>query len=125
MLKKFNILLFIVFALLNSPANSNAIENIVVTGNDRISSETIIMFSGAKKLNDIENDDINRILKNLYETNFFENVSVTLKNKSLLIDVVEFPIIEKVEFDGIKAKKLKNNLMIQLKLKVDHHIILF
>ena len=117
MLKKFNILLFIVFTLLNSPANSNAIENIVVNGNDRISSETIIMFSGAKNLNDIENDDINKILKNLYETNFFENVSVTLNNKTLLIDVLEFPIIEKVEFDGIKAKKIKKQLRDTIKIK--------
>ena len=117
MFKKFNILLFLIFIFLNSSANSNTIENIVVSGNDRISNETIIMFSGAKKLNEIENDDINKILKNLYETNFFENVSVTLNNKTLLIDVLEFPIIEKVEFDGIKAKKIKKQLRDTIKIK--------
>ncbi len=117
MIKKFNILLFLIFIFLNSSANSNTIENIVVSGNDRISNETIIMFSGAKKLNEIENDDINKILKNLYETNFFENVSVTLNNKTLLIDVLEFPIIEKVEFDGIKAKKIKKQLRDTIKIK--------
>jgi len=61
--------------------------------------------SGIEKIKQKENININKILKNLYETNFFENVSVSLDGKNLKIDVVEFPIIEKIEFEGVKAKK--------------------
>ena len=107
--------LLLIFSISN--ANSNILENIVVDGNDRISNETIIMFSGVKKYNDVDNVDINKVLKNLYETNFFENVSVTLNNKTLIIKVFEFPIIENVEFDGVKAKKIKKKLNDSIKIK--------
>ena len=117
MFKKINILFVLVFLFLQSQANSNTIENIIVDGNNRVSTETIVMFSGAKKNNQIENIDINRILKNLYDTNFFENVSVSLNNKTLSIKVIEFPIIENVEFDGIKAKKIKKQLNDSIKIK--------
>ena len=117
MFKKFNTLLILIFIFLNSPANSNSIENFIVDGNDRISKETIIMFSGAKKYNETETVDINKILKNLYETNFFENVSISFKNKTLFIEVVEFPIIENIEFNGVKAKKIKKQLKDSIKIK--------
>ena len=117
MLKKFNILVYLLLIFSISNANSNILENIVVDGNDRISNETIIMFSGVKKNNDVDNVDINKVLKNLYETNFFENVSVTLNNKTLIIKVFEFPIIENVEFDGVKAKKIKKKLNDSIKIK--------
>ena len=117
MLKKFNILVYLLLIFSISNANSNILENIVVDGNDRISNETIIMFSGVKKYNDVDNVDINKVLKNLYETNFFENVSVTLNNKTLIIKVFEFPIIENVEFDGVKAKKIKKKLNDSIKIK--------
>ena len=117
MLKKFNILVYLLLIFSISNANSNILENIVVDGNDRISNETIIMFSGVKKYNDVDNVDINKVLKNLYETNFFENVSVTLNNKTLIIKVFEFPIIENVEFDGLKAKKIKKKLNDSIKIK--------
>ena len=117
MLKKFNILVYFLFIFLISPANSTTLENIVVDGNDRISNETIIMFSGVNKNNDVVNIDINKILKNLYETNFFENVSVSLNNKTLVIEVTEFPIIENVKFEGVKAKKIKKKLNDAIKIK--------
>ena len=75
------------------------------------------MFSGVERIEKRENININKILKNLYETNFFENVSVFLDGKKLKIDVVEFPIIEKIEFDGVKAKKIKKQLSENIKLK--------
>ena len=75
------------------------------------------MFSGVERIEKRENININKILKNLYETNFFENVSVFLDGNKLKIDVVEFPIIEKIEFDGVKAKKIKKQLNENIKLK--------
>ena len=48
------------------------------------------------KLNDeISNKKINLILKDLYETNYFEDVKVSFKNKILTIFVKEHPIIQK------------------------------
>ena len=117
MFKKINLFVIIIFLYFGFTSNLKSFEEIIINGNDRISNQTIIMFSGLEKIEKRENININRILKNLYETNFFENVSVFLDGKKLKINVVEFPIIEKIEFDGVKAKKIKKQLNENIKLK--------
>ena len=54
---------------------------IEVLGNDRISDETIKLFISVNINDDINDDKLNKILKDLYETNFFENVSLKLDNQ--------------------------------------------
>ena len=117
MFKKINLFVIIIFLYFGFTSNLKSFEEIIINGNDRISKQTIITFSGVERIEKRENININKILKNLYETNFFENVSVFLDGKKLKIDVVEFPIIEKIEFDGIKAKKIKKQLSENIKLK--------
>ena len=117
MFKKINLFVIIIFLYFGFTSNLKSFEEIIINGNDRISKQTIIMFSGVERIEKRENININKILKNLYETNFFENVSVFLDGKKLKIDVVEFPIIEKIEFDGVKAKKIKKQLSENIKLK--------
>ncbi len=117
MLKKIILFIILNFLIFGSIANSQSLKNIVINGNERISNETIIMFSGIEKFENTKNININKILKNLYETNFFDDVSVSLNNEILKIDVVEFPIIEKIDFDGVKAKKIKKQLTDSIKLK--------
>ncbi len=111
----FYILIFIF--LFNSNSQSEIIKNIIVTGNERIQTETILMFSGVKINDDIESEKLNLILKNLYQSNFFENVNVTIDNSNLNIHVVELPIIENIFFDGVKANKIKNAITENLKIK--------
>ena len=117
MFKKINLFVIIIFLYFGFTSNLKSFEEIIINGNDRISKQTIIMFSGVERIEKREDININKILKNLYETNFFENVSVFLDGKKLKIDVVEFPIIEKIEFDGVKAKKIKKQLSKNIKLK--------
>ena len=50
------------------------------------------------------------MLKNLDNTNFFDNVSVEIRNNKLIINVVESPIIENVNYSGIKSQKIKKIL---------------
>ena len=63
------------------------VEKINVEGNQRISSDTIKMFSGVSVNDNLFEDDLNRILKKLYNTNFFDLVSVKITNKVLIISV--------------------------------------
>ena len=65
----------------------------------------------------IDQNYLNRTLKKLYETNFFENISVNLINNTLEISVVELPIIESINFKGIKSKSLKEFATKDLRLK--------
>ena len=94
-------------------SNSEIIKEIRIDGNERITDEIILMFSNIELGQDIKDSQINEIIKNLYETNFFDNVSVSLNNNKILINVDEAPLIESVTITGIKAQKnidlIKNN----------------
>ena len=93
------------------------IKNIEVEGNERISKDTIIMFSEIKIGDEINVNTTNQILNNIYKTNFFKDVKVSFKNEILTIAVEENPIIENITLNGIKAKKINKVLRQNLKLK--------
>ncbi len=118
-LNLFNCLKLILFIFLTNISLSKAddLQKIIINGNDRISDETVLIFSDAKLGEKITNNKLNLILKNLYDTNFFTNVSVNYENDILNIYVTEAPIIDKVEFSGIKAEKIKKALTDIIKLK--------
>ena len=98
-------------------ARSEIINDIEIIGNNRISNETILMFSKFSVGDNLTEESVNKILIDLYESNFFENVSVSFQNKKLIITVKENPLIQNVNFKGIKAKKTLKAIKDGLKLK--------
>ena len=117
-----NLIIFFTFIslFLNStfiPAYGEIIKKIEINGNNRISNETIMMFSRISINDDLDQKDINDLLIKLYETNFFEDISLTLDNNILTIKIKENPIIEKIIFTGIKADKIKKAISKNLLLK--------
>ena len=120
MFKKFYSFLFytlFIFLIYQNNVVAKIINKIEVKGNERISKETIIMFSNVSPNENIDSFKLNSILKNLYNSNFFENISVNLVDNILIITVKELPIIENITFEGIKAKKIKTEITKNLKLK--------
>jgi outer membrane protein insertion porin family len=115
-----SIKIFILAILLNyfplSFSNSEIINQIKIEGNKRITDEIILMFSGIDVGKDVTSSSINKVIKNLYETNFFNNVSVVLEDNLVLIIVDEAPLIDKIVFSGLKAKKIENKIRDNLKL---------
>ena len=108
-------ILFLSFFLVKITfANAEIINSISVTGNDRITDKTVIIFSNVNVGDDLTNDDLNQIIQNLYTTDFFKNVSVKLKDNILSIDVRENYLIQSIKIDGVKNKKLKQALLDQL-----------
>ena len=49
---------------------------------------------------------LNNIVKDLYETNFFKDISVKFDNQTLSINVLENPIIENIFYNGIKSDRI-------------------
>jgi len=92
------------------------VDKIIIQGNKSISIETIKVFGDIKKGNYSERD-INLLIKKLYETEFFSSVSAEIKNKSLYINVKEFPLINQIIFKGEKAEKYLEKLDEYLTLK--------
>ena len=86
------------------------INEINIEGNQRISNETIKMFAGVSIKDDLSEKNLNEILKKLYESNFFDLVSVKIINNSLIIKVKENPIIQNVNYEGIKSSELLEDL---------------
>ena len=107
----------ILFFFNNNFASAAKIKDIIILGNDRIPSETIIMFSGIKIDDEINDNKLNKILKELYDSNFFEDISVSIDKNILTIQVKELPIIDNIIIDGIKAKKIEEKIRSNLILK--------
>ena len=53
------------------------------------------MFSDINKKNFIIENDLNNILKKLYDTNFFEDVSVSFENNVLKITVKNYLLFKR------------------------------
>ena len=92
-------------------------ERIIINGNERISSETILVFSEISEDQSLNENSINNILKKLYESGYFKDVSVKIENNNLIINVLENPVIQTVYINGIKRKKTEESLYEILSLK--------
>ena len=61
-------------ALFNLKLYAEVVKKIEIQGNERISSETIILFGDISTDKDYNSSDINNLIKKLYETSFFSNL---------------------------------------------------
>tara|TARA_Y100001958_G_C21241325_1_gene569158 strand:+ start:729 stop:2975 length:2247 start_codon:yes stop_codon:yes gene_type:complete len=107
----------IIFIFCFSKTNANEVERINISGNKRISAETIQVLGNVSPNNNFSREDINSILKNLYETDFFADIKIEIKNKTLFINVIENPIIQEVQISGIKKNEFKEKLLEKISLK--------
>jgi len=103
--------ILILYFILISISYSEIIKGVKITGNERISEETIKVYGAIddRKTN-YSKQDLDKILKNIYETNFFKNVSVEIKNQFLLIDLEEYPLINQLVLLGEKASRIKEQI---------------
>jgi outer membrane protein insertion porin family len=86
------------------------LNKIIINGNDRIADETILTFLPVKVNDYIDNNKINETIKDLYNTNFFKNVSISFNNNLLKIEVIENPIIQNIIYNGIKSDDLLKDI---------------
>ena len=110
-------LLLLFFFLSVLKANSEIVKSIEIIGNERVSSETIKLFAKVNINENLDNNDLNDILKNLYDTNFFKDITIELVSNIFIIKVDENPIIENITFNGIKSDTLKQEVTKNLKLR--------
>ena len=101
---------FIILLFLSSHAFSNSLNKIEIIGNDRISDETIKLFISTDINDEINDVKLNEILKDLYDTNFFKDISLNFKDQILTIKVQENPIIENISYNGVKSEKILDTI---------------
>ena len=108
---------FVFFGLGVSNLYSEIVNKVQIEGNERVTKETIVIFGDIKIGSNYESNDINLLIKKLYETKFFSNVSVELSNNNLKIIVEENPIINAIEFKGEKSDKYKEAILELISLR--------
>ena len=86
------------------------INKITVSGNQRVSFETIKIYGNLNLNKDFSEEDLNKTLNNLYSTNFFEDIKIDFKNGILNIVVTEYPIINKLLLTGEENTKYKDQI---------------
>ena len=90
---KSTILLVIIFFTFCKVAFSEVIKNFKVNGNQRISDETIIMFSETKIAEKLDEYKLNQILKICIKL-IFDNVSIVFENNILTINVKKIQLLK-------------------------------
>ena len=111
---------FIILHLSISVLLSEEIKDIKIEGNNRISNETVKVFIDQYLNENSFNLELtNNVIKSLYETGFFKDVKVKYQENVLYISVIENPLIQILEYNGVKSKtfleKITNNLTLKPK----------
>ena len=110
-------IIFLTFVFIVNTSFAEVIKKIEIIGNERIPDATIKALSSIKINQVITENDLNNITKDLYESNFFENISLSIKKDTLIINVKENPIIGNIEIKGVKSNTIKKEIDDKLILK--------
>ena len=97
-------------------AENVKISHIVIQGNQKISSNTIVDLLDLKN-NLADSKNLNEYQKKLFQSNFFKLVEVSFNDSKIFINLKENPIIDYVFIEGIKSDKLLNDIKDLVDLK--------
>ena len=95
---------------------SGVVQRIVVQGNERIETETILAYLPIQVGDTVSAAQIDNAIKTLFRTDLFADVRVELRGGDLDVAVVENPIINQVVFEGnsnIKDDKLRDEVQVR------------
>lgn len=89
-------------ATAHAQGNGGVIEQIAVEGSARVEPETIRTYLLVREGDGFDPLRIDRSLKSLFATGLFADVSITRDRNTLVIKVVENPVINRIAFEGNK-----------------------
>ena len=92
-------------------AKAVVINNIKVNNNQRITKETILTYGNIKLNKEYNQKQLNKIIKDLYKTNFFKKISLRVDGQTLVLDIEENKIIQSVKVEGVKSNKIKTAIL--------------
>ena len=122
-MNKFYLILISIF-LVTSFSTAEIVNQIEINGNKRVSDETIKVYGDIKQVgSDFTPTDLDKILKNLYSTNFFEDVNIEINNNKLTINLNEYPLINEIVLIGEPNKKISEQIKKIISLKEKNSFI--
>ena len=99
------------------PLSAEIAKEIKISGNKRVSDETIKVYGEIEVNKNYNEVELNKILQNLNSTNFFEDIKISLENNILKIDLIEYPIISQLLVVGEPSKKFTEQIKKLMGLK--------
>lgn len=112
-----------IFIFLSSTAIAEIINDIKINGNSRVSDETIKIYGKITLNENYDQKRLNSILRNLFETKFFEDVNLKITNNTLLVNVKEYPILNQLIIIGEKNLRITRELKKNITLKEKNSFI--
>ena len=109
-INKLGLILVIYIFVFTSIIKAEIYNEIKVTGNKRLSVETVLMFSGLNTDINLNSNDLNLAIKKLYETDYFKEIEIVILKDKLEIKIIENPIIQTISINGIKNKSIIRQL---------------
>ncbi len=108
---KFIITILITLFILMTSTFAVIIKDLKIENNIRITKETIITYGNIQINKDYNQKELNNIIKDLYETNFFKNVNLKIDNQTLILKVEENKIIQSVRVEGVDSNRIKDAIL--------------
>jgi len=117
-LLKYLLSVFVCLILLLNTSFAESVKNsnIIIEGNKKISSNTIVELLNLTG-NIANSKNLNEYQKKLFQSNFFKSVDVSFNNKKIFIRVIENPIVDYIFIEGIESEQLLNKIKDTLELK--------
>jgi len=97
-------------------AEGPVIRKINVEGNQRIERDTVVSYMALQEGDAYSADKVDTSLKHLFDTGLFADVNIRRDGDTLVVSVVENPIVNRVAYEGTSAVKEEDlNNEVQLK----------
>ena len=93
--------------------NVSTIQNIIVEGTQRIDPDTVKSYLLIQKGDSFDPARIDRSLKSLFATGLFADVTLRQQSDTLVVNVVENPVINRIAFEGnvkLETSELKTEV---------------
>ena len=91
-------------------SRAEVVEKVTISGNKRVSNETVKIYGNIKIGKNYSEQDLNKVLNDLYSTKFFKDVRVEIKNGDLKVNLVEYPVINTLILIGEASNKYKDEI---------------
>jgi outer membrane protein insertion porin family len=86
--------------LVATPAFAQTVTNIVVQGNQRVEPDTVISYLQLGRGDAFSAEKVDESIKALFQTGLFSDVRIARNGGTMVINVVENPLINVVNFEG-------------------------
>lgn len=95
---------FVAFASI-AEAQNYRFSSVSIEGNKRIESGTILTYAGIARGQTVSAGELNQAYQRILASGLFESVEITPQGGTLKITVVEFPTINRINFEGNRRLK--------------------